>query len=251
MSALTFTSIPATPRRKPRPIVRAPVVDAASAEITTYAPKTEKRTLILVAGIAALHVAGIIALSNSKLPVTAAPAAVPITIVMTPPKVTPPPKPEPAAPKPKTVAPVKTIAPPPPRIQVAATPVAESPLASVSNTPPEPVKAPLVAAAEPAPPPPPAEEPVTEPKGYAGYLHNPAPEYPVAAQKRGLEGRVVLKVHVLASGQPDSVTVAKSSGHQILDEAALKAVTQWAFAPARRGQTAIDGWVQVPLSFRI
>ena len=58
-------------------------------------------------------------------------------------------------------------------------------------------------------------------------------------------------MHVLASGQPDSVTVAKSSGYQILDEAALKAVMQWAFAPARRGQAAIDGWVQVPLSFKI
>ena len=83
------------------------------------------------------------------------------------------------------------------------------------------------------------------------YLRNPAPEYPLAAQKRGLEGQVVLKVHVLASGSPDKVTVAKSSGHAILDEAAIKAVLQWAFAPARRGSTPIDGWVQVPLNFKI
>jgi periplasmic protein TonB len=92
---------------------------------------------------------------------------------------------------------------------------------------------------------------VTEPRGYAGYLRNPAPDYPLAAQKRGLEGKVTLKVHVLASGQPESVAVATSSGHQILDDAAIKAVQQWAFAPARRGQTPIDGWVHVPLNFRI
>ena len=130
-----------------------------------------------------------------------------------------------------------------------AAPVVASDVPRVAATP-ETVQvahAPVAAAPAPAP----AEEPLTEPRGYAGYLHNPAPDYPPAAQKRGLEGQVVLKVHVLASGQPDSVAVAKSSGHQILDEAALKAVMRWAFAPARRGQTAIDGWVQVPLSFKI
>lgn len=251
MSALTYTGAPASPRRKAksRSAVRVPLIHTGTADVITYEPKTSKRTLALVAGIVALHVAGIIALSNSKLPVSAAPATVPITLIMSAPKPAPPPRPEPAAPKPKTIVPVRTIAPPPPRIQVAATPVAQSPLASVTSAPQEAAPAPVAVAAEPASPP--AEEPVTEPKGYAGYLRNPAPEYPVAAQKRGLEGKVILKVHVLASGQPDSVTVAKSSGHPLLDEAALKAVTQWAFAPARRGATPIDGWVQVPLNFRI
>jgi protein TonB len=127
---------------------------------------------------------------------------------------------------------------------------ADTPLVAATADTVQVARAPVEAAPE-APPPPKVEEPVTEPKGYAGYLRNPAPDYPPAAQKRGLEGKVVLKVHVLASGQPDNVTVAKSSGHQILDDAALKAVTQWAFAPARRGQTPIDGWVQVPLTFKI
>ncbi len=254
MSALIFGSIPAPTQHKPKARPRAPtrprVMPEDIPDVVTYAPKTRKSTLALVAGVAALHAVGILALANGKLRVAATPAAVPITIIMTPTKPAPPPEPEPAAPKPKVVVPVLAVAPPPPRIAVAATPVAQSPLASVSSAPPEPAPA-AVAVAEPPAPPPAPEEPVTEPKGYAGYLRNPAPEYPVAAQKRGLEGKVVLKVHVLASGQPDSVTVAASSGHQILDEAALKAVLQWAFAPARRGQTAIDGWVHVPLNFRI
>jgi len=109
---------------------------------------------------------------------------------------------------------------------------------------------PAPVAAAPAPPPPPPE-PVTEPRGYAGYKNNPPPEYPSLAQDRGLQGQVILKVRVLASGKPDSVTVDKSSGHKILDDAAIKAVAAWTFDPARRGQTAIDGWVKVPLNFKL
>jgi protein TonB len=92
---------------------------------------------------------------------------------------------------------------------------------------------------------------VTEPKGYAGYLNNPAPTYPPAAQLRRLQGRVLLKVHVLASGQPDSVDVAQSSGFDILDAAAVKAVAAWSFDPAKRGSKPIDGWVNVPINFKL
>ncbi len=38
--------------------------------------------------------------------------------------------------------------------------------------------------------------PVTEAKGYAGYLSNPAPEYPEQALERGWEGSVILRVKV-------------------------------------------------------
>jgi protein TonB len=114
-------------------------------------------------------------------------------------------------------------------------------------TAPTPAPAPVVAA-PPAPPPP---EPVTEARGYVGYRSNPAPEYPSLAQDRGMQGRVLLKVHVLASGKADNVTVEKSTGFKILDDAAIKAVLQWSFDPAKRGQTPIDGWVTVPLNFKL
>jgi protein TonB len=207
--------------------------------------------VLLVGAIIALHAGVVLSLTHATRSIGAAPAAQPITIALAPPpKVEPPPpppppKPEPPAPRPKAALP-----------RPAAMPVVapETPLVDASADTVQVARAPVEAAPDPAPAAPPApkvEEPLTEPKGYAGYLRNPAPDYPPAAQKRGLEGKVVLKVHVLASGQPDTVTVAKSSGHQILDDAALKAVTQWAFAPARRGQTAVDGWVHVPLTFKI
>jgi periplasmic protein TonB len=116
------------------------------------------------------------------------------------------------------------------------------------------------AIASPAPPAPastavteaPAPEPVvTPPIGNAAYLRNPPPRYPQIAQEEGWEGRAVLRVHVDASGHPISVDLHQSSGHDVLDKAALAATRQWTFVPAKRGATPIDGWVDVPLDFRL
>jgi protein TonB len=247
MYTLTFDSIPAAPRRQARRAVRrAPV--ALPVPVAVSKPRPKAGSLVLVAAIVALHGASVVSLSGGAHTIAPAAAPVPITISMAPaPKVIPPPPPPPPKIEPPPRA--RTITP----ARAAPLPVVASdvPLVAASADTVQVSRVPVAAAPEPAPAPAPAEEPVTEPRGYAGYLRNPAPDYPPAAQKRGLEGKVLLKVHVLASGQPDSVAVAKSSGHPILDEAALKAVNQWAFAPARRGQTAIDGWVQVPLNFKI
>jgi protein TonB len=92
---------------------------------------------------------------------------------------------------------------------------------------------------------------VTEPGFGAAYLHNPAPAYPAVALQRGWQGTVFLKVHVLANGHPDHIVIASSSGHESLDDAAIEAVANWSFVPARRGGQAIDGWVRVPVDFKL
>lgn len=112
-----------------------------------------------------------------------------------------------------------------------------------------------------APPPPPAPAPVAEappappveipPSASAGYLKNPAPEYPSLAQRRGWEGTVLLRVHVLANGKPSDIQIQRSSGRDVLDESAIRAVKRWSFVPAKRGDEAIAGWVSVPLEFRL
>nr|WP_057928148.1 energy transducer TonB [Burkholderia ambifaria] len=107
------------------------------------------------------------------------------------------------------------------------------------------------AQAAPAAPSPAASEPVTAPRFAASYLHNPAPEYPDVAQRRGWEGTTFLNVHVLASGRPDQVLLSASSGHDALDDAAVAAVTDWRFVPAKRGAESIDGWVRVPVVFKL
>jgi len=142
----------------------------------------------------------------------------------------PPPKP---IPKPKPV--VKPVPKP------VAKPVEQPP---APPTPPQPVAA-------PAPPAPPAPKPVTPASASAAYLKNPAPEYPSLAMRRGWEGTVLLRVHVLASGKPGEIQIQKSSGRDQLDDAALAAVKRWSFVPAKQGDVAQDGWVSVPIDFKI
>ena len=117
--------------------------------------------------------------------------------------------------------------------------------------PPPPPPQPAAPVAAPAPPAPPAPAPVTPASANAGYLKNPAPQYPSLAQRRGWEGTVLLRVHVLASGKPGEVQIQKSSGREALDEAALSAVKRWSFVPAKQGDIAQDGWVSVPIDFKI
>jgi protein TonB len=83
------------------------------------------------------------------------------------------------------------------------------------------------------------------------YAENPKPIYPQEARERGHEGEVVLKVEVLSDGRVGQIEVRKSSGHELLDRSALTTVKQWRFIPARKGDTAIPLWVNVPIKFQL
>jgi protein TonB len=159
--------------------------------------------------------------------------------------VKPQPKPvvQPPPPPPKVVALKK---PPKPKVQPKPVPKVEPiPVPTSTNVQ---ADAPVVSA---PPSPPPVEEKVTEARGGAGYQDNPPPVYPEIAMDRGWEGKVLMKVRVLASGKPESVSVVKSSGKPVLDDEAVRTVKTWSFAPATRGNNPIDGWVTVPMSFKL
>ncbi len=66
--------------------------------------------------------------------------------------------------------------------------------------------------------------------------------------RRGWEGTVLLRVHVLASGS-ERDPGAEVERTRSLDQAAVKAVKRWSFVPAKRGDKAEDGWVSVPIDF--
>jgi len=83
----------------------------------------------------------------------------------------------------------------------------------------------------------------------AAYLNNPRPVYPPAARKMGMEGMVMLKVFVSREGVVLKIEISQSSGYEILDKAALEAVKNWRFVPARQGDSPRDEWVQVPVAF--
>lgn len=55
------------------------------------------------------------------------------------------------------------------------------------------------------------------------------PDYPRLAVKRSLEGQVKLRVNVSSEGLPEHTAILESSGHDILDRAALEATKKWRF----------------------
>jgi protein TonB len=71
------------------------------------------------------------------------------------------------------------------------------------------------------------------------------------ARRRGYEGTVVLAVLVNAQGKVEDSRVRRSCGHDILDEAALKAVQNWLFEPGKRGNRPVSMWVNVPIRFQL
>jgi len=84
----------------------------------------------------------------------------------------------------------------------------------------------------------------------ASYQNNPVPEYPPLARRLRQQGTSILRVWVSALGTAEQVNLRESSGSRVLDQAALEAVRQWRFAPARSGANPISSWVEVPVSFR-
>lgn len=113
--------------------------------------------------------------------------------------------------------------------------------------------APAVERKPSAPPaaPAPRESVATIPPNFnAAYLRNEV-RYPLIARRNGIEGTVRLKVLVTREGRAAQVQLEQGSGSSALDSAALEAVRNWQFVPARRGQDAVESWVLVPVVFKL
>lgn len=84
-------------------------------------------------------------------------------------------------------------------------------------------------------------------EGYAVVLDRTAisPEIRTLAA----EGTVVVRLLVLADGSVGRSEVVSSSGHPVLDQAALSASLGWRFRPATRDGRPIDAWAIVPVRF--
>jgi protein TonB len=163
----------------------------------------------------------------------------------------PTPKPEPKVDKLPKPLPVKRVQPrPEPETPILA---AQAPAANVPavSVPPDPRPLPPVEARAAPPAPPATPAPIVPPNFNANYLDNPAPAYPPLSRRMGEEGKVLLRVHVEASGLPSKVEIRTSSGSERLDQAALEAVKRWKFVPARQGDQAVPAYVVVPISFSL
>lgn len=95
------------------------------------------------------------------------------------------------------------------------------------------------------------EEKIEPPKFGVAYLNNPAPNYPPMARRAGEEGRVLLRVLVSESGAATEVNLEKTSGSERLDQAAMNAVKNWRFIPAKKNNEAFSAYVLVPIKFSL
>ena len=80
---------------------------------------------------------------------------------------------------------------------------------------------------------------------------NEPPEYPVEARANRYEGRVSLVVHVGVSGSVSQVSIDDTSGHKVLDDAAIRAVRNWQFEPATLDGIAVPAEIIVPIRFTL
>ncbi len=203
-------------------------------------------------------------LIQSPADIATTPPPAPVVMQLVAPPVAPPmsssapTEPAAATPAPQSPKPVETPAPQKPKPKPAPTQAPKKiAIANKTPSPAQPTEQPVKESAQPpqtvpGKPPSSATEPaLVGPYGRAGYLNNPAPTYPPVAARLRQQGVVVLKVHVRADGRPEQVQILTSSGFDSLDQSAIKAVNQWTFMPAKRGEVATDGWVNVPLSFKL
>lgn len=165
----------------------------------------------------------------------AAPPSVPAPPLEAPtplPQFMSPPTAAPAAIVPETPAPVAIAAP-----------------ASVVSAPPQALRS---VAPAPAPTSVPAAAPAARsPVTVSGveYLSAPKVDYPISARRAGLEGKVLLRLLIDASGIPQRAEVQQSSGHVRLDEAARAATLRAVFKPHVEDGHPMPVYALVPINF--
>jgi TonB family protein len=76
-------------------------------------------------------------------------------------------------------------------------------------------------------------------------LYAPRPEYPLAARKRHWTGAGVFACSIRSDGTVTSVDVLRSTGHQLLDQAAITALQHWRFQPGKMEA------INIPIDFRM
>ncbi len=188
------------------------------------------------------------------------------------PEIEPEPEPEPEEIPPEPVKEEPEILPEPEVVKE------EAPVVKPVEKKPEPVEKPKVEEVKPEPPKKPEPEPEPQPPAEASVasaleevkdvpeglseeipvVTEPAfrstprpPSYPRMARRRNLEGVVLIEVLVDEAGNSQEIKIIESSGHEILDKAALRAVKKWEFKPMVRDGIATLSKVRVPVAFNL
>jgi protein TonB len=77
------------------------------------------------------------------------------------------------------------------------------------------------------------------------------PNYPRRALKLHQEGVIYLKILVSDKGLPEKIIFTQKSKYNLLNKAALDAVSKWKFQPMITNGHKSKMWVNVPIEFKI
>lgn len=77
------------------------------------------------------------------------------------------------------------------------------------------------------------------------------PEYPMLARRAGAQGTAQFRIQVMPDGSVGEIQIQRSTGSQVLDESARKALQQWKFKPGLSGKKPITAWMTVPIRFEL
>ncbi len=76
-------------------------------------------------------------------------------------------------------------------------------------------------------------------------------EYPTILRDSGIGGQVVVWFYISEEGTVLDRRVSESSGHDPLDEAALKVADVFRFTPAMNRDERVQVWIQLPITFQV
>ncbi len=122
--------------------------------------------------------------------------------------------------------------PPPPQLVQPPPPYIPPPLIQIAQPPAPPVIATVTQVKPVAPPPPPVPVPVTRAASLDPNQTCTPPEYPPAAEEMQQTGRTVLQFLISPEGAVLNARIARSSGHDVLDQTAKQALSACKFRPA-------------------
>jgi protein TonB len=76
-------------------------------------------------------------------------------------------------------------------------------------------------------------------------IANPRPEYPREARLKGMQGQGYFRIYFGRDGRATRVGVIKSTGHELLDNAAITAFRQWHAKPGVRRE------LDLPIAYKL
>lgn len=175
--------------------------------------------------------------------VTLPPQAIAISVAMTtaarPTQAVQPPAPQPEPPKPQVKRKPEVVKKPVPAKKAQVKQVKQKQSVRKAPTPAKTVEpTPSTQAAKPVTPAHDTRAPKIGPKPVVAQQEHyparyrgaqPAPEYPRLARRRGLEGTCIIEVVMNTRGDVIRLALKQSTGHSMLDNAALNAVRNWKF----------------------